>query len=87
MRTGIDDTTIISEDNAYALACDWWEHSDSDAQAGISIVSDGIVESNNLSYYAYRLCWLVSNEDGTSNLSTLERLYINAETGECSGNY
>lgn len=84
---GASTSSVMSEDDAYAIACEWWEYSNSDKEAGLSIISDGSVEKDNVQYYAYRLCWLVSNEDGTSNLSTLDRLYINAETGECGDNY
>ena len=76
----------ISEDEAYDMACAYWNHTkgDVDEETGfeLSVKYDGFFEgSNGNHYYAFRLLWWVVDHS-----STIDYLYINAETGECSYN-
>lgn len=76
----------ISEDEAYQIACDYWDYSEGDVSEESSfelyLVYDGLLEeSDGNHYYAFRLRWWVPENN---RLSTVDYLYINAETGECS---
>ena len=42
-----------------------------------------MIEYGGTMYYFFRLRWLVVGEDGTAWLSTVDQVYIHAETGEC----
>lgn len=76
----------ISEEEAYQIACDYWNYSEGDVSSetgfDLYLVYDGLLEeSNGNHYYAFRLRWWVAENN---MLSTVDYLYINAETGECS---
>lgn len=75
----------ISEDEAYQIACDYWDYSEGDVaeESGFELylVFDGLTEkADGNHYYAFRLRWLVNE----GHMSTVDYLYINAETGETS---
>mgnify|MGYP003307450450 CR=1 FL=1 len=76
----------ISEDEAHQIACDYWDYSEGDVsdESGFELylVYDGLLEETDGNhYYAFRLRWWVPENN---MLSTVDYLYINAETGECS---
>ena len=77
-------TISLSEDDAYHIACSYWNYKsgDIDEETGFELflINDGIVEDQNYgkSYYEFRLRWLVEN-----HLSTIDTVYIDAETGNC----
>lgn len=79
----------VSEEEAYQIACDYWDYSEGDvsAESGFELylVYDGLLEeSDGNHYYAFRLRWWVPENN---MMSTVDTLYINAETGECSYYY
>ena len=78
----------ITPEEAYAIACAYWDYQEGDIadETGFELylVDDGTTEHNGTTYYSFRLRWLVVGEDGSSWLSTLDQVYINAQTGECS---
>ena len=81
-------TISISEDEAYQIACKYWDYTPGDV-AGESgyelyVVSDGLTEaSDGNQYYSFRLRWMVQDFDGGGHLSTLDQVYVHPETGEC----
>ena len=75
----------ISEEEAYEIACDYWNYYDGKVaeETGFTlfIIYDGLLEKSGGNYHAFRLRWWIPE----NNLaSTIDYLYINAETGECS---
>lgn len=82
----ITHTVNISEEEAYRIACDYWNYEEGQVaeETGFQLylISDGLLEeSDGNKYYAYRLRWWVPENN---MMSTIDMLYINAETGECS---
>ena len=86
---GIDIPThiiSITEDEAYNIACKYWDYTPGDTieldegeETDLSLVSDGLIEANSgKSYYGFRLRWLVY-----THYSTIDMLWVDAETGEC----
>lgn len=79
----------ITEDEAYKMACDYWNYVPGSLaeETGFELflVYDGLIEEyDGNHYHSFRLRWLVPMEAGIGNyLSTVDYLYINAETGEC----
>ena len=76
----------LTEDEAYQIACDYWNFKEGsvDEETGFQLflIYDGLTEeSDGNNYYVFRLRWWVTER---SALSTIDSLYINAETGECS---
>lgn len=64
----------------------YWDCSEDDTDLYVveqdSVMNDGVV------YYVYSLSWMVYSDDGSpSHLSTIDWLYINSETGECSDSF
>lgn len=80
----------ISEDKAYEIACDYWNYSPGSVseETGFELflVYDGLTEKyDGNHYYSFRLQWWVPEEAGWGNhMSTIDYLYVNAETGECT---
>lgn len=80
----------ISEDKAYEIACDYWNYSPGSVseETGFELflVYDGLKEKyDGNHYYSFRLQWWVPEEAGWGNhMSTIDYLYVNAETGECT---
>ena len=78
----------ISPEEAYNIACEYWDYQEGDYayETGFELylVDDGTIEHNGTTYYFFRLRWLVTDENGDSWLSTVDQLYINSKTGECS---
>ena len=80
----------ISEDDAYKIACDYWnyipENNTEEVEYEVFLVYDGITEvPDGNHYYTFRLRWWVPENSGTGyQASTIDFLYINAETGECN---
>jgi len=74
----------LSEEEARAIAAKYWDYADGqdvvDEETGypIALFSDGPQASHGRSCYAFSLKWLVDN----SHWSTLDVLYVDAETGE-----
>ena len=80
---GNDVQLPLTEAEAYDLACTYWGYSEEDPDLYV-IVKHNVEESGGL-YYVYTLNWMVYSEDGSAgHLSTIDWLYINSETGECS---
>lgn len=82
-------TNTISPEQAYAIACEYWDYHEGDIadETGFELylVDDGMIEYSGTMYYFFRLRWLVVGEDGTAWLSTVDQVYVHAETGECFG--
>lgn len=87
-------TINISEDEAYQIACDYWNYEPGDisAETGFELFvvpeyGGGLreISSTGKSYYSYMLRWLVVDPEDTSNtwMSTCDIIFIDAETGEC----
>ena len=80
----------ITEDEAYKMACDYWNYVPGSIaeETGFELflVYDGLMEEyDGNHYYSFRLRWWVPMEAGIGNyLSTIDYLYINAETGKCT---
>lgn len=77
-------TLTISETDAYDIACEYWDYTENkvDDETGYQLIlsSDGLTEDRNgKKYYAFRLRWFVPT---SGHASTLEYLYVDAETGE-----
>ena len=83
-----DPVVSISADEAYNIACQYWHYQegmiDEDTGFEMYLVDDGTVEEKGTLYYFFRLRWLVNDGEGNSWMSTVDQLYINAETGECA---
>lgn len=81
----------ISAEQAYATACKYWDYQEGDIaeETGFELylIEDGTIEKNGIMYYCFRLRWLVNDGEGKGWLSTVDYLYINAKTGECSHTY
>lgn len=81
----------ISAEQAYAIACKYWDYQEGDIaeETGFELylIEDGTIEKNGIMYYCYRLRWLVDDGEGSGWLSTVDYLYINAKTGECNHTY
>ena len=77
----------ISPEEAYKIACKFWgyEEGDIDDYTGFELFlnAEGTIEQNGTTYYSFRLRWLVQGEDGSSWMSTVDQIYVNATTGEC----
>lgn len=86
-----NNTGSISAEEAYGIACEYWDYQegDIDEETGFELylIDDGAREYNGTMYYAFRLRWLVDDGEGHSWLSTVDYLYINAKTGKCSYTY
>ena len=88
-------TVNISEDEAYQIACDYWDYKPGDvsSETGFELFVEpeygggGLrtISSTGESYYSYRLRWLVVDIKDESNtwMSTCDMIFIDAETGEC----
>lgn len=87
-------TINISEDEAYQIACDYWNYEPGDisTETGFELFvvpeyGGGLreISSTGKSYYSYMLRWLVVDPEDTSNtwMSTCDIIFIDAETGEC----
>ena len=88
-------TVNISEDEAYQIACDYWDYKPGDVspETGFELFVEpeygggGLrtISSTGKSYYSYRLRWLVVDVKDESNtwMSTCDMIFIDAETGEC----
>ena len=88
-------TVNISEDEAYQIACDYWDYKPGDvsSETGFELFVEpeygggGLrtISSTGKSYYSYRLRWLVVDIKDESNtwMSTCDMIFIDAETGEC----
>lgn len=78
----------ITPDEAYEIACRYWDFEEGDIadETGFELFlgAEGTVEQNGTTYYAFRLRWLVTGEDGSSWMSTVDQVYVNAKTGECT---
>ena len=78
----------LSAEDAYAIACEYWDYQEGDVaeETGFELylVENGTFEEDDVFYYGFLLRWLVSGEDGSKWLSTIDQVYVNAETGECS---
>lgn len=84
----------ITEEESYKIACDYWEWDLSESEnnehnsnysegkdSELYLIYNGLYdESDGNQYYEYLLRWKVP---GGNWLSTVDFLYINAETGEC----
>ena len=84
----------ISEEEAYQIACDYWDwtlsESENDehnsncsegADSELYLFYDGLYEeTDGKQYYNFQMRWKVPGE---IRLSTVDFLYIDAETGEC----
>lgn len=84
--TKITHAINISEDEAYDMACEYWNYTEGDVDEGngyeLYISDGGLLEgSDGNHYYGFRLRWWVIE---ANHGSTIDYLYINAETGECS---
>lgn len=84
----------ISEDQAYQIACDYWNYKPGDisSETGFELFvvpeyDGGLrkISSTGKSYYSYMLRWLVVDSENNSNswMSTCDIIFIDAETGEC----
>lgn len=78
----------ITEQEAYDMACQYWDYEDDAIEDDtayeyeVYLVYDGIVEQmDGNHYYMFRLQWWVEENN---RMSTVDMLYINAETGEYS---
>lgn len=87
-------TINISEDEAYQIACDYWNYKPGDVSSETGFELFVVPEyggelreisSTGKSYYSYMLRWLVVDSEDKSNtwMSTCDIIYIDAETGEC----
>jgi hypothetical protein len=78
----------ITAEEAYAIACRYWDYHEGDIaeESGfpLYVVDDGTVEHNGTMYYFFRLRWMVTDENGSSWMSTLDQVYINSKNGECT---
>lgn len=78
----------ITAEEAYAIACEYWDYQEGeiDEETGFELymIDDGMLEHDGTAYYSFRLRWQVTSENGESWLSTVDQVYINARTGECS---
>ncbi|MBQ4562088.1 MAG: hypothetical protein IJA55_07185 [Clostridia bacterium] len=73
--------TTVSEERAYAIARKYWNYTEEDEAEGSTVmVYDGIHErSDGNTYHVFRMRWRVG-----SSWSTIDYLYIDLNTGECS---
>ena len=80
----------ITAEEAYAIACRYWDYHEGDIadESGfpLYVVDDGTTEHNGTMYYSFRLRWMVTDENGSSWMSTLDQVYINSKNGECTYN-
>lgn len=87
-------TINVSEDEAYQIACDYWNYKPGDVSSETGFELFVVPEyggelheisSTGKSYYSYMLRWLVVDSEDKSNtwMSTCDIIYIDAETGEC----
>ena len=78
----------ITAEEAYAIACRYWDYHEGDIadESGfpLYVVDDGTIEHNGTMYYSFRLRWMVTDENGSSWMSTLDQVYINSKNGECT---
>ncbi len=78
-------TSFITEAEAIAIASEYWKvkPGDRDPDTGF-VMSIHAMETptKEMPHYRMVLRWLVETEGGTGNFSTLDILYIHAETGE-----
>lgn len=76
--------TMLTTEEAYEIACDYWSYheGDVDPELGyeIAVFQDGLTTYNGKQVYQFRARWLVNN----SHWSTLDMLYVDAFTGECT---
>lgn len=88
-------TEAPTEDPAYTqakeIARTYWEMTDDTAtlddgtQVAIFSSEDDFVVSNEIKYYHFYLKWLVLDENGSpSHYSTIDSVYVNTKTGECT---
>ena len=77
--------TFITESEAIAIASEYWKvkPGDRDPDTGY-IMSIHAMETPTAENPCYRMAlrWLVETEGGTGNFSTLDTIYVHAETGE-----
>ena len=75
----------ISEEEAHRIAYDYWNYSPNDTSGDERrLIYEGMVETpDGKQHYAFRLKWRVYDSDGSYHVSTIDQVYINAETGEC----
>ena len=79
----------ISKDEAYKIAYDYWNYTpemiDKETGFELILVYDGLIkEYDGNNYYAFKLRWYVNEIGDYGHMSTIDFLYINAETGQCS---
>lgn len=83
----------ITEEEAYQIACDYWNYSEGDvsSETGFEMYvvpeyGEALKEDSKTGkyYYCYLLRWLVVDENGNSWMSTCDIVHIDAETGECT---
>ena len=78
-------TSFITEAEAIAIASEYWKvkPGDRDPDTGF-VMSIHAMETptKEMPHYRMALRWLVETEGGTGNFSTLDTIYIHAETGE-----
>lgn len=88
-----EDLIHISEEEAYQIACDYWDYSEGDisSETGFEMYvvpeyGDALREDAKTGkyYYCYLLRWRVVDENGYSWMSTCDIIHIDAETGECT---
>lgn len=80
----------ITEDEAYELVRDYWNFVPGTIAEGtdfeLFLNSFGSVTgSNGRTYYEIRLQWLVDGDTEWGHLSTIDVMYVDAETGELTG--
>lgn len=79
----------ISEDEAYEIACEYWNYTpgcvSEDTGYKLFLVYDGQIKKKGNQYYIFRLRWWIPEEAGWGNrTATIDSLYVNAKTGECT---
>ena len=89
----VDPSIRISEEEAYEIACDYWDYTEGDVapETGFALLvvpRDGQAlrhDPNTGAYcYEYTLKWRVVGEDGSTWLSVCDQVRINAQTGACA---
>lgn len=83
-----DPVINISEEESLKIAYDYWDFTpgDVDEKTGneLFVTYIGEVEEYGILFYYYNLSWYVMDSSGNaSHASTVDYLYIDAETGEC----
>lgn len=88
----VDDLIRISEEEAYQIACDYWDYTEGEVapETGfvLFVVPDpaGALRTDPESgeaYYHYSLKWQVVGENGSTWMSTCDDVRIDARTGQC----